>query len=182
MKKNILYFVLLSLMACKHSIDLPIIPVEMQPLYPCTLVSTETYGCATTPTISCQNPTRDSATLRCLIVGTWDWVVESPNYVVRRDRTPQTEGYTRKMIFRKDGIVAYFKNDTLVYKSPYMIRSFLKEPLTSPVRFLLSLTTADCTDNSPRSGSFYRICSDTLFLDYGIWSDLVGDQKWRRSK
>jgi hypothetical protein len=178
MKKSILYFVLLSLMACKHSIDLPIIPVEMQPLYPCTLVSTETYGCATTPTISCQNPTRDSATLRCLIVGTWDWVIEGPAFFYRKIRTPLTEGYTRKMTFRKDGIVEHFKNDTLIYRSSYIIHSIP----TAPIKFFLSVQNNDCNDKSAHDGSFYRICNDSLYLDYAVWSDLVGNEKWRRSK
>jgi hypothetical protein len=183
MKNSIFYFIALSLMACKHDIDMPSNPVEMTPIYPCTAVSTETYSCATTPMVSCQNPTRDSATLRCLIVGMWDWVEEGPVFFnVRYVRTPKTEGYSRKMTFRKEGIVEYFKNDTLIYRSPYTIRSFPKEPVSSPIKFLLSLVTTECTDNSPRSGSFYRICNDSLFLDYSIWSDLVGNQKWRRIK
>ena len=162
-------------MGCKHSIDTS--PPEVQPLYPCTLMSKETFGCATTPSVSCQNPTNDSATLRCLIVGTWDWVWEGPNFGRRYDLTPQSTGVRRKLIFRKDGMVEHFKNDTLIVRSPYAIWG-----VTSLKRYLIQIKTNECTDKNIAGGSFYRICTDTLFLDYSIASDIIGDQKWAKIK
>jgi hypothetical protein len=177
MKRTIFYLVLLLLMGCKHNIETPTPPPEVQPLYPCTLVSKETYGCATTLSVSCQNPSNDSATLRCLIVGTWDWVWQGGTFRNEVIKTPQSTGIKRKMTFRKDGIVEHFKNDTLIVRSPYSIWQVI-----SLKRYILQLKTNDCTDKSAEGGSFYRICNDTLYLDYAIGSDIVGDQKWAKIK
>jgi hypothetical protein len=177
MKKTIFYLVLLLLMGCKHSIETPTPPPEVQPLYPCTLLSKETFGCATPPSVSCQKPTGDSATLRCLIVGTWDWVWEGSNSVRRYDLTPQSAGYRLKMTFRKDGIVEHFKNDTLRVRSPYKIL-YLKA-LQS---YGIQLKIEQCNDYFGGIGALTRICNDTLFFDYAIASDAFGNQKWEKIK
>lgn len=177
MKKTIFYLVLLLLMGCKHSIETPTLLPEVQPLYPCTIVSKETFGCTMVPSVSCQNPTSDSAILRCLIVGTWNWVWEGETFRNNVIKTPQSTGNRVKMTFRKDGISEHFRNDTLILKSPYSIWQ-----VTSIKRYILQFKTDECTDKSPRLGSFYRVCGDSLFLDYSIGSDIVGDQKWVKIK
>ena len=177
MKNVLFYFIALLLMGCKEDVVVTPPVIEVQPLYPCTLVSTETFGCATPPSVSCQNPSGDSATLRCLIVGSWEWVLEGPSMRRSYDLTPQTTGIRKKMIFRKDGIVEHFQNDTLRLRSPYVIFH-----VASISRNVIWVKTLECNDKLGGWGSFSRICNDTLFIDYAIENDGIGNQKWAKTK
>jgi hypothetical protein len=175
MKQVLFYCLVLLLMGCKEDMT-PTLVVEVLPVYPCTFVSNETFGCTPSLSISCQKPSGDSATLRCLIVGSWEWVWEGPSMRRRYDLTPQTTGIRKKMIFRKDGIVEHFKNDTLQLRSPYVI-------LEAGLKLYgIKFKTDSCNDKAGEIGSFSRICNDSLFFDFAIASDGTGNQKWVKAK
>jgi hypothetical protein len=51
-----------------------------------------------------------------------------------------------------------------------------------PTRSVIWFKTTECNDRLGGWGSFSRICNDSLFIDYAIESDGIGNQKWSKTQ
>ncbi len=172
MKKQIIYLVLLSLMACKKR-DCPVETVDVEPKKP--------------PLVDCSRTTTNRDTAQTLIVGKWQ--LERTVFADRRlGKTVYKYANELPRIildFRKEGSFDYFQNDTLRAASTY---GFYK--LSEITKF-----QADSTRNAlhmpqmlSRGVSFgtlitYRICDDSLFLPFQSFAfDAVEDQIFKKIK
>jgi hypothetical protein len=54
------------------------------------------------------------------VVGEWSWV-ESVGGIAGVRLTPQSEGYTKKQVFRRDTTFLEYRNDSLIFSAKYSI-------------------------------------------------------------
>lgn len=133
------------------------------------------------PTIECSSPTSDISKTKSIIVGSWTWAYEkyrdrfSQNYIIK---TPQTEGYTRQYDFLKNSDVKIYKNNNLIETAIYEITTLnvvtgsdMDKERT--ILLLKNKSTGQRFDFVP-----IQICNDTLTLNYQVYLDTKGQEKW----
>ena len=135
-----------------------------------------------TTNVSCNNPTNDTILASNLIIGNWKWVSE---YVFIRNigsyvtKTPANTGVLKKLLFRDDNTIKLYQNDTLKTNGTYLLTSLYR--ITNQVN--------DKTINIIKITNYlspflefplFSICNDSLILDYSIYSDSRGLEKWSK--
>lgn len=132
--------------------------------------------------IPCTNPSNNIDVSNALIIGNWTWVSE---YYVQPFtgnvflRTPQSEGYTKQLRVA-NSILEYFKNNTFNQKYRY---EFVNEnSITNfPDDSTNVLVFKDYLTEQRTNYVHYKICNDTLTLNFQIRSDQVGQEKWTKN-
>lgn len=131
--------------------------------------------------IPCNTPTNDATISSSLIIGKWKWVSE---YYCGRGvpcvlKTPISEGYTKERIFDNQNFDRFYKSGVLIGTVKY---SFVVEKeLTfyhldneTVLKFLDSQTGALL------NYVHFKICNDTLTLNWQVRSDYTGQEKWAK--
>ncbi|MBL7702788.1 MAG: hypothetical protein JNM14_11080 [Ferruginibacter sp.] len=131
--------------------------------------------------IPCNTPTSDATISSSLIVGKWKWVSEyrCPFGAPCSLLTPVSEGYTKDRVFDKQGIHTFYKNGVLLNTIRY---SFVleKEITLYPLDNETVLKLTDAQTGAYLNYVHFRICNDTLTLNWQIRSDAVGQEKWAK--
>lgn len=134
--------------------------------------------------INCRNPTSDISESKSIIIGKWEWAYEkyldrfSQAYSIRN---PQTEGFTRQYEFLKNNNVKIFKNQNLIETAIYEVTTLnvvTGSDMDSETTILLfkNKSTGQRIDFAPMV-----VCNDTLTLNYHAYSDMKGQEKWRKN-
>ncbi len=133
--------------------------------------------------ITCNNPTNDINISRELIIGKWTWVSElyreqlTGQYILK---TPATEGYTKQRTFEKNLTGDFFKNNVSVGLYRYEIVT--ENTITNfPDDTTNVLVFKDYTTGQRSNYVHYKICNDTLTLNFQIRSGLAGQEKWAKN-
>ena len=133
--------------------------------------------------ISCNNPTNNIDISYQLIRGNWTWVSE---YYVQPFtgnifyRTPISEGYT-KQILASNSTFEYLKNGR--FEQRYHYEFVIEKTLTNyPDDTTNVLVFKNFETGQSTNYVHYKICNDTLTLNYQIRSDAVGKEKWVKIK
>ena len=133
--------------------------------------------------IPCNNPTNDIRISKDLIMGKWTWVSE-----LYRDqltgqlilKTPQSEGYTRQL-FASNSVLEYSKNHT--FEQKYLYEFVIEKSITNfPDDTTNVLVFKDYTTGQRSNYVHYKICNDTLTLNFQIRSSFAGIEKWTKNK
>jgi hypothetical protein len=169
MKKQIIYLVLLSLMACKKpnrkGEDI-VIPIE-EPKKP--------------PLVDCINPTQKRDTAQILFIGKWRLTRS-----VLRGWTGTSHLFAKKkeeIVFKDNGIVEYFDQDTLKMSSPYeFIRlSDVSNIMSDSSRILLKMEKMH--GYGLRSHTTFAVCDDSLYLLFNsFFYDGAADRIYAKQK
>lgn len=130
--------------------------------------------------IPCSNPTNDATISSSLIIGRWKWVSE---YFCTRGfpcvfKTPVTEGYTMDLIFDNNSLKAY-KNGLETEKYQY---GFAPEKTYTlyPLDTITVLEFKNFQTGVHSGYVHFKVCNDTLTLNYQVWSDTHGQEKWAK--
>ncbi len=131
--------------------------------------------------IPCSKPTNDITISKCIIIGNWTWVSELyrdrllGQYILR---TPQTEGFTRQLI-AGNATLEYFKNNA--FEQKYRYELVIEKSITNyPDDSTNVLVFKDHTTGQRSNYVHYKICNDTLTLNFQIRSDIAGIEKWKK--
>ena len=132
--------------------------------------------------ITCNKPTTDKTISQALLQGKWEWVSEhyiQPVSGTVIDKTPQTEGYSRQIVFRNSTELELYKNNISSGRYKYDIDKESKITLfpNDSVNVLIFKEYA--------SGTYYdyvhfEVCNDTLVLNFQITTDIKGKEKWAK--
>lgn len=132
--------------------------------------------------ISCDKPSNDISISSQLIIGSWTWVSElyrqqsNGQYILK---TPQTEGYTRKLT-ASNSTIEYFKNNT--FEQKYRYEFVIEKSITNyPDDTTNVLVFKDFVTGQRSNYVHYKICNDTLTLNFQFRSDLIGQEKWAKN-
>jgi hypothetical protein len=137
------------------------------------------FACRKTPDVNCDKPTNEMTASRKLIKGTWIW--KSERVYIRAlqkilIKTPETEGYTRQIVFQ-DSTITFYKNDSLfdayVYSIDFEYKGSLYALDSTPVLLLRKANSIHYTNYV-----HHKICPDSLFLNWSIRSDIKGNEVW----
>lgn len=133
--------------------------------------------------ITCNNPTNDINISRELIIGKWTWVSKLYREQLTGQlilKTPQSEGYTRQM-FASNSVLEYFKNYT--FKQKYSYEFTIERAITNyPDDTTNVLVFKDYNTGQRSNYVHYKICNDTLTLNFQILSSFKGIEKWAKNK
>ncbi len=144
----------------------------------CRKTSTSS-GVLQIPYFNCSNSTNEINTSKNLIKGTWHWSSET---VLRRGQpkseviTPSTECYSKDMVIT-DNSISFYKNEKIISTSIYDIdlerKLSLYEQDTTPMLLFRYKDTQNY-----ENGVYFKLCTDSLFLDWSIRSDIKGREIW----
>ena len=131
--------------------------------------------------IPCNTPTTDATISSSLIIGKWKWVSEYycglgvPCVL----KTPVSEGYTKERIFDNQNFDRFYKNSVLIGTVKY---SFVveKELTLYPLDNETVLKLSDSQTGALLNYVHFKICNDTLTLNWQIRSDFAGQEKWAK--
>jgi len=133
--------------------------------------------------VSCNAPTSDITISKSLIVGNWVWISElyrdqmSGQYILK---TPQTEGYTRHLTVSKD-ILQFYKNNA--FEQKYRFEFVVESSITNyPDDSLNVLVFKDYNTGIRANHTHFKICNDTLTLNFQVLSSFKGIEKWAKLK
>jgi len=134
--------------------------------------------------ISCDKPSNEIDISKNLFQGKWVWVSE---YYVQPFtsnvfyKTPTTEGYTKQLLVYDNSILEFYKNDTASQKYKY---DFVQEKSITNYTYDTTnvLVFKDFLTGIRSKYVHYKICNDTLTLNYQITTDYIGQQKWSKTK
>lgn len=133
--------------------------------------------------VPCNKPTREITISKSLIVGNWVWVSElyrdqmSGQYILK---TPQTEGYTRYLTVFKD-ILGFYKNNA--FEQKYRFEFVVESSITNyPDDSLNVLVFKDYNSGIRTNHTHFKICNDTLTLNFQVLSSFKGIEKWAKLK
>ncbi|MFZ6025869.1 MAG: hypothetical protein ACOYVG_15610 [Bacteroidota bacterium] len=133
--------------------------------------------------IPCISPTNNIKISENLILGKWIWVSE---YYVQPFtgniflKTPQSEGYTRQLNVYSD-MLEFFKNNS--FEQRYRYEFVIENSITNyPDDTTNVLVFKDYSTGQRSNYVHYKICNDTLTLNFQIRSDAVGQVKWAKIK
>ena len=153
MKKNMFYLVLLALMA----------------------------ACNKPPSVSvsCNSPTKDVSIAQKLIIGKWVWVYSNHyNRLLGKNElwTPEVKDIIRVMEFDTKGNLSMFEDGKLTAQTTYEFQKYSVStniPADS-TRFVLLC--------KGRGNTFFKICSDSMYLPYQSFGyDASGDEVWMKN-
>jgi hypothetical protein len=130
--------------------------------------------------IPCSAPTNDKNTSSYLLKGKWTWVSEfyreqlTGQYILK---TPASEGYTKQRTFRSDLTGDFFQNDTAIgmYRYDIVVENIITNFATDTTNVLVF---KDFITGNRSNYVHYKICNDTLTLNYQIRSSVTGQEKW----
>ena len=95
-------------------------------------------------------------------------------------KTPQTEGYTRTLNINNERL-AFYKNNSFVdnYRYDFVIESSITNYYddSSNVLVFKNYNTGVRTNHT-----HYKICNDTLTLNFQVLSSFAGIEKWAKIK
>lgn len=133
--------------------------------------------------VPCNTPTNNISISKQLIIGNWTWVSE---YYVQPFtgniffKTPVSEGYTRQLN-TNSSIIEFYKNNSVEQK--YFYEFAIEKSITN---YSLDTTNVlvfkDFITGQRSNYVHYKICNDTLTLNFQIRSDLNGQEKWAKKK
>lgn len=133
--------------------------------------------------IPCNSPTSDIKISKELIVGKWMWVSElyrdqmTGQYILK---TPQSEGYTRQLSANKNNL-DFFKNNATEQK--YLYDFVVESTITNYSGDSLNVLVFKDFNTGVRSNhTHFKICNDTLTLNFQIRSSFAGIEKWVKTK
>lgn len=133
--------------------------------------------------VPCSTPTNDIIISRQLLLGNWIWVSElyreqlSGQLVLK---TPQTEGYTKQLTVY-DSLLEFFKNNS--FEQKYLYDFVIEKSITNyPDDTTNVLVFKDFTTGQRSNYVHYKICNDTLTLNFQIRSSFAGIEKWVKNK
>ena len=131
----------------------------------------------------CTSPTSEINATKELIIGNWVWVSELYLHQLSGQlilKTPQTEGYTRTLNINKERL-AFYKNNLFVdnYRYDFVIESSITNYYgdSSNVLVFKNYNTGVRTNHT-----HYKICNDTLKLNFQVLSTFKGIEKWAKIK
>ena len=131
--------------------------------------------------IPCNTPTTDATISSSLIIGKWKWVSEyrCPFGSTCQLLTPASEGYTKDRVFDKQNFHTVYKNGLLIGTVKY---SFVveKEITLYPLDNEFVLKLSDSQTGAILNYVHFRICNDTLTLNWQILSDAFGQEKYAK--
>ena len=132
--------------------------------------------------VPCNSPTSDIKVSKELIVGKWMWVSElyrdqmSGQYILK---TPQSEGYTRQLNATKNNL-EFFKNNAVDQK--YLYDFVVESTITNYSGDSLNvLVFKDVTTGVRTNHTHFKICNDTLTLNFQVLSSFKGIEKWAKT-
>ncbi len=131
--------------------------------------------------IPCSQPIQDSIISKFLFQGNWKWISEyytvpfTGNVIIK---TPATEGYSRNMTIDA-AVIEFFKNDTLEAKFKYNIEKELTVT-NYPDDSAYVLVFYDYMTNISTNYVHFKICNDSLRLNFDIRSDIHGRDTWSK--
>lgn len=133
--------------------------------------------------IPCSNPTNDISISYQLLKGKWTWVSElyreqlTGQYILK---TPATEGYTKERTFEKNLTGEFFKN--YVSLGLYRYEIVTERTITNfPDDTTNVLVFKDYSSGNRTNYVHYKVCNDTLTLNYQIRSSVTGQEKWAKN-
>ena len=131
--------------------------------------------------VSCDIPTNEKIASKFLIIGNWNWVSEL--YWSQREGrlillTPETEGYTRKLIVNSREFE--FRKDNMIESK--FLYDFIQESEVTTINTDSSTVLVFKNINTGAYSNYvhFRICNDTLTLNFQVRSDFKGQEKWAR--
>lgn len=129
--------------------------------------------------IPCNSPTSNIKISKELIVGKWVWVSElyrdqlTGQYILK---TPTSEGYTRQLIATKSSL-EYSKN--ISFEQKYHYDFVVESTITNfPDDSLSVLVFKDYSTGVRTNYTHFKICNDTLTLNFQVRSSFAGIEKW----
>lgn len=133
--------------------------------------------------VSCKSPTNDINISKSLILGKWIWVSElyrvqlTGQYILK---TPQSEGYTKEVIALNNRLYFYRNNS---FEKKYLYDLVKESEITNYLGDSANvLVFKDYNTNLRTNHVDYRICNDTLILNFQIRSSFAGLEKWVKVK
>ncbi len=133
--------------------------------------------------LPCTNPTNELLATSALIIGKWEWVSElyrvpfTNEYILK---TPQTEGYTRQLNVINDKLTFYKSH---VFDQSYRYNFVVESSLTNyPLDSLNVLVFNDLNTGIRTNYTHYKICNDTLILNFQVRSETKGIERWAKVK
>lgn len=133
--------------------------------------------------VPCNMPTTEINASRALIIGNWTWVSE-----LYRDqqtgqiilKNPQTEGYIRTLRANKERL-AFYKNNVFEqnYRYDFVIESSITNYFGDSSNVLVF---KDFTTDIRTNHTHFKLCNDTLTLNFQIRSSVAGIEKWTKQK
>ena len=133
--------------------------------------------------VPCNAPTSDIQISKELIIGRWEWVSELYSVPFSGQlflKTPQTEGYTRKLVAYSNRL-EFFRNNSFEQKFKYDL--VMESTITNYVGDSSSVLVFKDFDTGVRTNhTHFKICNDTLTLNFQILSSFKGIEKWAKSK
>lgn len=131
----------------------------------------------------CSTPTNNKEISLQLLQGSWNWHSEeylSPINGQYTLKTPISEGYSKQLVFKNSTELEFFKNNISLSKYLYEISQ----------EFLITRFPGDKSNvlvfNVYPSGIYadyvhFKVCNDTLILNFQITTDLKGKEKWAKN-
>lgn len=136
------------------------------------------------PFVSCTQPTLNISLCKKLIIGKWNW-----NYEKRYDRVtqsfifknPVSENYTRNIEFIDSSYALLYKNSSIERTVKYSVTTFGAVSGYLPDTTITALFLYTIDNNSIFDYAPLKICTDSLILNYSLYTDTRGIETWNRN-
>ena len=136
------------------------------------------------PFVDCSQPTSAIETCKKGTIGKWSWSYEKyydrVNQIVII-KTPVSEGYSRDIEFKSNGSAYFYKNASFEKQVKYSVTTLDKVTGVSSDNLITTLIIYDLTSGNRIDFTPINICTDTLSLNYDLYSDTKGKQKWQKN-
>ncbi|MEY4905275.1 MAG: hypothetical protein RLZZ292_3090 [Bacteroidota bacterium] len=129
------------------------------------------------PKFTCKDATNKISISKKWIKGTWHWSSETTFFTESpKVKTPQTEQYNETLVL-EDSIISLYRNGNLLSTRQYALD--LERELTNYASDTMPVLLFRYKNNQNyESCVSYKVCKDTLFLDWSVRSDLAGREVW----
>lgn len=129
--------------------------------------------------VPCNVPSSEINASKTLIIGNWTWVSELYREQLTGQnilKTPQSEGYTRTLKVNSERLTIYKNN---IFEQNYRYEFVIESSITNFSGDSLNvLVFNDFTTGVRSNHTHYKICNDTLTLNFQIRSSFAGIEKW----
>lgn len=133
--------------------------------------------------VPCNLPTYNIDASKALVIGKWEWASElyrvpfTTQYILK---TPQSEGYTRQLTAYRD-VLEFYKNNT--FEQKFLYDFVVESSITNyPDDSLGVLVFKDYNSGIRTNYTHFKICNDTLILNFQVRSETKGIDKWAKIK
>lgn len=133
--------------------------------------------------VPCYVPTSEINASKSLIIGNWAWVSELYKEQLTGQnilKTPQSEGYIRTL-YANSEILSFYKNN--IFEQNYRYDFIIESSITNYFGDSLNVFVfKDFTTGVRINHTHYKICNDTLTLNFQVLSSFKGIEKWVKVK